>query len=215
MTVKCKINRETSEVENRLISKFGIPIQALIEIGQEVLQFRSWATKLAPDTAKGFYSWSRGVEYSRMRLQEFGYNIYVNKGVCGVISSDGHTKIIFQNVDFACTERKPKPISPKGTVSEKEFAKQTDFFDILDANKQSADSFKLSAWYLCCSYDEVNNTFSMELSMPIGVTKKTFSDFVERNFITNGNDFTEIANKEQNVDGDIVEFTPEIKVKNN
>lgn len=215
MAVKCKINKETDEVENRLISKFGIPVQAFIEIGQEVLQFRSWATKFAPDTAPGFYSWARGVEYSRIRLQEFGYNKYVNKGVCGVISSDGHTKIIFQNVDSACTQRKPKPISEKGTVSEKEFAKQTDFFDILDANKQSADSFKLSSWYLCCSYDEVNNTFSMELSMPIGVHKKTFSDFVERNFITNGNDFPEIVIERQNFDGEIVEITPEIKVKNN
>ena len=140
-----------------------------------------------PANAAGMYSYMEGVAALRMIfLSKEGWKIVRPKGVEAVANTELGIMVLFQNVDHACAEHDPSPISAKGEgVIELVDNPSGYLWDYMAEEDQNNENRHV--WFFCVSssVDEIR----AELSRPRAIKNGNFGTFAERIFIVQDNDW--------------------------
>ena len=186
--LKTKIVSEPQDVEARL-AEFGATRQDLIRIALSALAARNDSVLDDPKTARGLFSYLYGVRAMRQAFCPAGYERISKQNIESVYDAANARKIMFQTVDCACLNQAPQAISDIGSGKESliENSHRTPYLfkhmqDEEERREKELTEFdRAQAWYLCVAF--INDTVACELSRPLGVVDKQFSDFDERIFI--------------------------------
>ena len=173
------IYKTKHEVESRL-SQFGVTNDEIKAIALQAASARASATDLHPINAPGLFSYLEGVAAMRELFLPKGWQISRTMGIEAVKSDFYKTAIIFQNVDLACGDFDPNPISRKGEGAKKLLDNPTGYlWNSMEEEELSKENEKI--WFLCVSIN--NNKLNAELSRPKSLLGYQFGLFLERIFI--------------------------------
>ncbi|HRK98461.1 MAG TPA: hypothetical protein PLE43_08315 [Alphaproteobacteria bacterium] len=184
-----KLYKEEDEVESRLY-EFGATKDSLLKIIHAAAGGRNLAVANDPKTAGGQFAYIYGTRALRDVFLSLGWKKDRHDNIESVVNPDNGIKIIFQNVDIAAdTLRAPKAISGKGAASARiiDFAQPNLFPEFNDEEEQKANQ---SVWFFCVSVN--GDDVRAELSRPYSLEGGQFSDFIERIFILQNNDWEEL-----------------------
>jgi len=181
-----KIFDEDAAVNGKLLA-FNLSREALREVVIRAKEERDRADGHHPATAAGTFSYHWGTKALRdLLITQGDWEKKRERGIESVINHDG-MMIIFQNVDCACGEADPQPISRKGEGSKDLLsAGQYDTLTLVEFDKYPTDNINQKVWYFCVSFngDEVR----AELSLPVSIKNGGFTAFSERIFIIANDD---------------------------
>jgi hypothetical protein len=189
--LKTRIFATEHEIDARLV-RFGATRSELIEVAKQIVAARADSIVVDPLSAPGQLSYIYGTRHLRLLFMSKGWNIDRKENVESVVSPGG-TRIVFQNVDDACSIfQHPKAISAKGPASHRMIdVAQGRLFGPGELPEtippKALDGLNSSAWYFCMSFDDDN--IKAELSLPASVKGGNFFGFLERIFIITGGDW--------------------------
>jgi hypothetical protein len=196
--VETLVHREQWEVMPRLL-ELETSLEALLRVRDVALNEAANATPFHCANAPGTFAYQHGTWALRNEHVGDTWRIDRSEGVEGVFNDATRTRLLFSNVDVACSEDQfPKPRSRKGSGSER--VCEGNLFGHLPhfAPRQSDD---IATYYLM-----VDERGAVELSRPV-ISGETFSSFVERIFLSTGRDDDRASLPLTNDDA-IVEFDP-------
>lgn len=179
---------ESAHEVNSKLSEFGVTRRELIAIALQAVAARNNATPLHPINAPGTYSYMEGVAGLReIFLGKEGWGSARPNGLEAVTNKESNLTIVFQNVDRACSESHPQPISGKGEGAKRLVENPTAYlFDYMaDEDRRKENQ---SVWFLCVSVN--GEELRVELSLPGSIDEKLFSSFMERIFIITDDEWT-------------------------
>ncbi|WP_107987675.1 hypothetical protein [Breoghania corrubedonensis] len=134
--------------------------------------------------APGTFAYHYGV--LEMRVQFLGqyWDISREGGIEAIINPQKNTKIVFQNVDVACSRLiDPKPRSEKGAGVERECQGNLfEFYGISTPKKIRAPKAGTAVHFIM-----VDDRGAVEVSRPV-IEDKKFTGFIERVFVSDGAD---------------------------
>lgn len=181
------------EIDARL-ARFGVTRAELIDVVRQTLAARSDAIDVDPLNTPGQLSYIYGTRHLRLLFLKKGWQIDRTENVESVFDSKTGTKILFQNVDLACSRfQSPKAISGKGPAANRMIdTAQGKLFGPGDlpesVSPKAIASLNSTAWYFCVSFDE--DGVKAELSLPASTKGGNFFGFVERIFVLIGGDWS-------------------------
>jgi hypothetical protein len=183
---RTKLFTEEWEIDTAL-ARFGATRAELAEAAQLTFAARSDSVPSDPLSGPGQLSYIYGNRYVRRVFCPKGWLIDRHENVESVRPPDSGMRIVFQNVDLACSVlHSPKAISGKGSAAERMVSNgQGRLFDMPEVyRKPKAGELNLAVWYFCMSF--ADDQFSAELSLPASIKGDNFAGFIERIFIVNG-----------------------------
>lgn len=187
---RVQVFNESWSVESKLTS-LGITKQELITVALKAITAKNDAISIDPINTPGQLAYIYGVRAIReMLLPKAGWEIDRTDNIEGTLNSESKIKIIYQNVDYACTESSPKAISGKGSAVKRLVENNTGFLWPEMENEFKAQ-VNTSIWFFCVSShgDEIR----AELSRPRSIEGNQFGDdFLERIFIITNNDWNPV-----------------------
>ena len=197
-----KIFKESYDVAPRL-NLFGVSRDELIRVVELAAGGRADAVPNDPLTAGGLFSYIYGTRGLREVFIPKGWYKDHTKGIESVVHPESEIKIIFQNVDIACdVSRPPKALSGKGMASEEIIDLSTAFlFEEMEKDRQKL--LNRTVWFLCVSAN--GEDVRAELSLPLGIEARQFSEFAERIFILNYGEWDPTTISYETDDSPIVE----------
>ncbi|MEW5251468.1 hypothetical protein [Microbulbifer discodermiae] len=182
-----RIYREPHEVPGKL-SLYDVSVSELQQVALAAISARNEATSLHPLNAPGMYSYMAGVAALRaLFIQKPGWKIARPNGVEAIRNERLEMLILFQNVDCACGEHDPNPVSSKGKgVAALVDSRDGYLWDYMAEEARRDEN--LHTWFFCvsCNGDEVR----AELSRPRSVENGNFGTFMERIFILQDEDWS-------------------------
>jgi hypothetical protein len=204
--VKTVIRREPWEVEARLAElKLG-PVGRLLKVRSMAISAAADATPFHPANAPGTFAYHHGTfglrdEYVRPKEE---WRLDRLDGVEAIINEAAKLRVVYANVDIACNdELEPKPRSRKGAGAER-LCMGNLFGSLPRYAPQQPDGF--ATFYLM-----VDAHGAAELTQPV-VKNNTFTAYIERNYLSNGDDL-DLTRERLPLDdkGDVADgFDPEV-----
>ncbi len=184
-----KVYKDDEDITSRL-SEFGVTKDDLMKIVHAAAGGRNATVPNDPITAGGHFAYIYGTRALRDVFLAKEWKRDREHNIESVLNPKDRTKIIFQNVDHAADpSRIPKALSAKGAASERivDFAQQSLFpeFDKEDEEKANA-----SVWFFCVSVQ--GEHVRAELSRPYSLAGGQFNGFIERIFILQNEDWSNI-----------------------
>lgn len=181
----CVVYNTPFAITSRL-SLFGCETENLEDIANSAASSRNEASPLHPTNAPGTFSYMAGVAALRLIFMQIdGWGKYVSNGVEGVENKARSLLVLFQNVDRACGEHDPNPVSQKGDAITKLVDNPSRY--LWPHMEEAKAKENTSVWFFCvsCNGDEVR----AELSRPRAIEKGNFGTFAERIFIIQNDDW--------------------------
>lgn len=210
--------RTELEVSAKL-SQFGITLDDAIRVVRAVVTAHNDAVPFDPSTTAGQFRYIYGTRTVREIWCGLGWKIDRLSNIESVFDSKSGTKIVYQNVDCACDEkRSPKAISDKGEASKKLIQRSTSAYlfpemEAEDEERMETEAIRANAttWYFCVSVN--GDDVRAELSLPYSVEQENFSTFIERIFIVLPGDWGGDGMIDLDDDSDAIEFEPIVSKK--
>jgi len=196
--IESKVLHEHWDIDRRL-SEMKLDRVALLAVRDISIAAASNATPFHPANAAGTFSYQEGTWALRDKIVGADWTLDRSESVEVIKNEELNIKIGFCNVDRACNGHQgPKPRSRKGTGTER----------ICSGNEYQADLFGESAKHFVLERSDKGATYylmvdkngAVELTMPI-FKGATFSGYVERIFLSNGDDL-DAVNMAFDDDGD-------------
>jgi hypothetical protein len=175
--IQTKIFKEDYEVYSRL-NDIGVTKEELMPIIHTAVGAKADAVPHHPVTAPGTFSYHWGTMALRDVFVPKGWIKDSTEGIESVYDPKTGTKIIFQNADSACDVYHPKAISPKGLASERVILQP---YLIPDMEENRQKRLNGPVWYFC--FFAKGDDVRAELSRPLAIKGRQFSEFIERIFI--------------------------------
>ena len=201
--LKTRILRDMLEVDAALLG-FDLTVSGLLKARTMALGAAADSTPFHAANAAGTFAYHYGI-YG-LRNEFVGKHWRVDRpGGIEVIRNEAKNMLVgFANVDVACNDvHEPIPRSHKGSGSER--VSQTEMFPIEHLYPEIPRGSR-SLYYLMVAMNG-----AAELSCPI-VREGTFKGFVDRIYLSTGEDFDHTARKFD--DGDVaVTFDPQVSRK--
>ncbi|MFX4228426.1 MAG: hypothetical protein ACFHHU_11285 [Porticoccaceae bacterium] len=171
-----KIVRNPLEVDSRL-KALGLDVQTVRTIAQKAAAARNEATDIDPVTTPGTLAYIYGVRAIREELLPGGaWQIDRTENIEATYNPSTGKKIVYQNVDVACSANDPQPISGKGEGAKRLVGTQSYLFPYMEKEEEAKANTEV--WFLCVSFHE--EEFRVELSCPSSIEGKQFGEFAER-----------------------------------
>ena len=140
------------------------------------------ATPFHPANAAGTFAYQHGTYALREQFVGPAWIVVRPEGVEAIYNKELNIKVVFSNVDVACSDVHPKPRSAKGAGAERVCTGNL-FGDLPQYAPEPKDD---GATY----YIMVDERGAAELSRPV-VSNSGFSAMIERIFISDGSDLVE------------------------
>ncbi len=181
LEINPSVLKEDVDVDSRL-KYLELDRDKLISVVHDAMAARADCTVFDAANAPGTFAYLYGTRKLRFVFSGDSWASDRTDSIEAIKNTVLKIKVIFQNVDIACSMAlPPKPISEKGPSSERAcWRNQGDLFGfenlpLIHAGLQQPEDYK--TYYLM-----VDKNGSAELSRPI-IENKTFSAFIERIFI--------------------------------
>jgi hypothetical protein len=174
------VRREPWEVAERLAELQLGPIDKLLKVRSVAISASADATPFHPANAAGTFAYQHGTFALRKEFVGKVWRLERPDGVEALVNEALKVRVVFANVDIACDdELKPKPRSRKGAGAER--VCMGNLFGSLPeyAPQQPAG---WATFYLM-----VDQYGAAELTRPV-VERSTFTAWIERNYLSNGDD---------------------------
>lgn len=178
--VETRILREDWEVQRRL-AELELEKTKLLEVRSTAVGAAADATQFHPANAAGTLSYQHGT--FALRHEHVGKSWLLDRpnGVEAIRNEARKLRLVFANVDIACDpDREPTPRSSKGAGAELLCA--GNLFGELPRFARPSQEQGWTTYYLMVAPDG-----AVELSC-CAVRARTFKDFVERLFLSDGSD---------------------------
>lgn len=198
---------DAPDIDYRL-AQFGVSRQELIDVARGVVAARSDATADDPASAEGLLAYIYGTRLVRQLFQKIGWARLNQNNVASVKHPDRALQVVYQSVDLAADKiHTPRAISGKGAGADRVISGQGWLFESEEPKLTAGPVTELlpGVWFFCVSVqgDEVR----AELSLPSGIADGNFESFVERIFITEGDDSAAITTLSERPSGTDIEPT--------
>lgn len=199
--------RDTSEAVARLAS-LGTSREQLLRVRDYALQEATSTGPFHCLNAGGTFSYQYGVYALRLtHVDGQDWRIDRSENVEGIVNEQLGVRILFSNVDVACSDAaSPKPRSNKGAGTERVCS--ANLFGHLPEYTRPPEE-GLATYYLM-----VDENGAAELTRPI-VAGGTFASYVERIWLSDGFDPTDLVGGRPSLDEDdaVVDFDPKVARK--
>lgn len=180
---------DVTDVDRRL-DQFGVTRQELIDVVRGVVAARSDATADDPASAEGLLAYIYGTRLVRQLFQKIGWIRLSQNNVASVKHPDRPLQVVYQSVDLAADViHTPQAISGKGPGADRVVTGQGWLFAPEDIPPAAGAVGELppGVWFFCVSVQ--GDDVRAELSLPSGIANNNFQGFVERIFVTDGDEF--------------------------
>lgn len=190
--LKTRFYTAESEVDRKL-AWFDATRSDFIEVARQTVAARMDAGDVDVRSMPGQLSYLYGTRHLRMLFLSRGWQIDRAENVESVVRADTATKIVFQNVDQACSLfHSPRAISAKGPAADRMISSAQGrlfaAFEIPEVVKpDTLAKLNSTVWCFCMSFDGEN--ISVELSLPAYLQGNNYSGFIERIFIVSGGEW--------------------------
>lgn len=209
-----RIIKDEWAVRSRLQALFGVTLEEVIPIVQEVVGARADAVENDPINAAGSFAYIHGVRNVRAVLRSKGWLLHRKDNMELVRHPDRPLIVGYQNVDLAASEsHNPQAISGKGKAAERAIEEaQGSFFDLLDPQPtgQTPPPILAGLWHFCVSV--LGNDVRAEISLSEGLIGGNFKGFIERIFIVQKGDWDAMGIR-PDLRSDAVDFEPIVRRK--
>lgn len=161
--------------------------------------------------APGSLAYHYGVLEMRVQFLGDHWELCREGGIEAIFNPKRNTKIVFQNVDVACSRvTNPKPRSEKGAGAERECqANLFEFYGVLAPTKVRVPQSGMAVHFIMVAEDG-----AVELSRPV-VEDKKFTGFVNRVFVSDGSDIEDqLVRPSGPLDNPIDDFDVPIRRRN-
>lgn len=201
--VEMAVRREPLEVNARLAEMQIGPVDRLLKVRSVAVAACADATPFHPANAAGTLAYQHGTFALRNEfvVVDGPWRLDRADGVEAIVNDSRKIRIVYTNVDVACDEDiKPKPRSRKGAGSER-VCMDNLFGSLPEFAPEQREGWE--TFYLM-----VDERGAAELTRPV-LKRGTFTAYIERIFLSNGDDVDRKSLPLQ--DGDIADvFDPEV-----
>jgi hypothetical protein len=176
--------REDWEIDPRLDELFRLSRKEFWRVQFAAISARADFQPHHPSNAAGLLSYIFGTGALRDILcaKKSGYEINRSKNIESAYHPKTKLKVIFQNVDRACTDNLPRPISNKGAASAEAVNSQAELFPELAEEDANA-----LVWYYCSGMDG-----TAELLRPKSIEDGQFKGYHERIWIVRPGEWADV-----------------------
>lgn len=190
-------SQEAQDVDSRL-TELGITKQELITVALKAVTGRNDAIAIDPINAPGQFAYIYGTRGIReMLLPKGNWAIDRTDNIESTFNKELNIKIIYQNVDIACSSQTPKAISAKGNAAKRLIENNTGFL-WPDMESEFNAQVNSSVWFFCVSVN--GDEIRAELSRPLSIEGNQFGEFIERVFIITDNEWNPTPNDDTDFD---------------
>lgn len=208
-----RIYQAPVEVEDRL-AFFGVSKSDFFPIIEQVIAARADTIALDSKMNAGMKAFLAGLRHTRLLFSSKGYIPDDTFNIESSIHPETGIKVIYQNVDIACSlSRSPRAISKKGSASKVMVEDAQGFlFDPDEAPEvfhEEVSNSNESIWYFCVAVN--GNEIAAELSCPTQIARNNFDGFIERVFIVKPGEWE--VREIENGDADEDDYQVEISRK--
>jgi hypothetical protein len=174
------VRRDPWDVELRLAELQLGPIDRLLKVRSVAVAASADATPFHPANASGTLAYQHGTFALRDEFVGKDWRLDRLDGVEAIVNEVLKIRVVYSNVDIACDdELMPKPRSKKGAGAERVCMGNL-FGWLPEYAPQQADGW--ATFYLM-----VDDRGAAELTRPI-VDRSTFTAYIERNYLSSGDD---------------------------
>ena len=202
------IYQEPHNIDSKL-SSLGVTRKELIEVAIKAITAKNDAIAIDPINAPGQLAYIYGTRALReMLLPKGSWKIDRTDNIEATLNAAANIRIIYQNVDIACSTQMPKAISGKGNAAKRLVEYNTGYL-WPEMEEEFTGQLNTSIWFFCVSTngDEVR----AELSRPSSIEGNQFDDFLERIFILTDNDWNPLSDDSVD-DTDVINLDFDIPV---
>lgn len=179
--VETVTRREPWEVEPRVVELQLGSVAQLLKVRSVAISASADATPYHPANSAGTFAYHHGTFALRNEYVGKKWRLDRADGVESIVNDQIKTRIIFSNVDVAADDlMKPKPRSRKGAGAERVCVGNTLFGLLPEFAPRQPDGW--ATFYLM-----VDDRGAAELTRPV-VKNNTFTAYIERNYLSNGDD---------------------------
>jgi hypothetical protein len=178
------IFREDWEADPRLAELFTVTRKAFWRVQFAAASARADFQPHHPSNGAGLLSYIYGTGALRDLLctKKSGFEINRSKNIESAYHPKTKRKVIFQNVESACGEQLPRPISNKGAASAEAVNGQAELFPELAEKDANA-----LVWYYCAGMDN-----TAELLRPKSIEDGQFKGYHERIWIVRPGEWADV-----------------------
>lgn len=200
--VEMVVRREPWDVAARL-AELQLTIEGLLRVRSMAVAASADATPFHPANAAGTFSYHYGTFALRREHVGKDWRIERPDGVEAIVNENKKVRVAFANVDIACDDEiKPKPRSRKGAGAER-ICMGNLFGSLPEYAPAQQEGFV--TFYLM-----VDPRGAAELTRPV-VKNSTFTAWIERNYLSNGDDLDLDGERLPLNDDDVADgFDPEV-----
>jgi hypothetical protein len=200
--VESIVRREPWEVAARMV-ELQLTVEGLLRVRAMAIAASADATPFHPANAPGTFSYHHGTFGLRKEYVGKNWRLERPDGVEAIVNEKLKIRVVFANVDIACDdELKPKPRSRKGAGAER--VCMGNLFGSLPEYAPTQPEGWMTFYLM------VDPRGAAELTRPV-VKNNTFSAWIERNYLSNGDDLDLDGKRVPLDDGDIADgFDPEV-----
>ena len=201
--VETIVRRDPWDVAAR-IGELQLAVDGLLRVRAMAVGAAADATPFHPANAAGTFSYHHGTFGLRKEFVGKIWRVERPDGVEAIINEELRVRVVFANVDVACDDDlKPKPRSRKGAGAERVCMGK--LFGSLPEYSPAQPRDGWTTFYLM-----VDQRGAAELTQPV-VKNNTFTAWIERIYLSNGDDLDLAGRRLPLDDGDVADdFDPEV-----
>lgn len=203
-----KVYFDDIDVDRRL-AELGMARADILDIRSVAASMHATgASPLFPSNGAGQLAYQYGTHELRATFLKRGWKIDQSYGTNGVRHPSRKIIALYQNVDVACSlSHLPQARSRKGAGSER--LSQGSAFELVEEivpSTHSGEGLDVEVWYVMVAQDG-----AVEVTHAL-IKNGEFSDFIERIFVHDGNDFSSLEEDDSSSD-DAIDFDIKISRK--
>ena len=201
--VETILRRDPWDVAAR-IAELQLTVEGLLRVRAMAVGAAADATPFHPANAAGTFSYHHGTFGLRKEFVGKIWRVERPDGVEAIINEELKVRVVFANVDVACDDDlKPRPRSRKGAGAER--VCMGNLFGSLPEYAPAQPRDGWTTFYLM-----VDQRGAAELTQPV-VNNNTFTAWIERIYLSNGDDLDLAGRRLPLDDGDVADdFDPEV-----
>ncbi len=201
--VETIVRRDPWDVAAR-IAELQLAVDGLLRVRAMAVGAAADATPFHPANAAGTFSYHHGTFGLRKEFVGKIWRVERPDGVEAIINEELQVRVVFANVDVACDDDlKPRPRSRKGAGAER--VCMGNLFGSLPEYAPAQPRDGWTTFYLM-----VDQRGAAELTQPV-VKNNTFTAWIERIYLSNGDDLDLAGRRLPLDDGDVADdFDPEV-----
>lgn len=167
------------------LAELGLTPEIVHMIADAAASAKADTMPVEPLNAPGTNAYNKGVAAKRLALLPLGgWRMSHNRGIEATVNDKLGIQLVYQSVDFACTDRDPQAISEKGSGSRKlvyDGMRQGHLFERAEGAREQVLGVALRVWLVCVSTSD--KKLRAEVSCPQLFDGKQFDGFAKRIFV--------------------------------